>query len=206
MTAILQLEEFKPTPFPSMRRHRDAPDQPRLTPEETEAQKVIAYDTGYQAGWEDSAQSHASEQDNIGSELAKNLQDLEFTFHEARIQVMRALSPLLSEIVHKVLPDLVVQSFGQMIIEELLPFAETALDLPIEIVVAPTNFQAVSDLLSSTTSHQACVVQEPTLGDGQALFRAGQLETKIDLDGALLRIGDAIQGIYELNAKELSHG
>ena len=99
-----------------------------------------------------------------------------------------------------------LQSVGHRVIEELMPLAEAAIDVPIEIVIAPSNRPALEHILSAATSVPVSLAEEPTLGDGQALLRAGQAETHINLDETLARITSAIQSVYQVNAKEFDHG
>ena len=178
----------------------------KVSPEVIEKAKIIAYDSGYQAGWDDAAQAQAGDNEHIGVELAKNLQDIGFTFHEARVQVMKSLEPLLLEIVRKVLPEIVSDSIAHTVVEELLPFAETAIDAPIELVVAPQNRPAVTSVLNPDSTPTVVLIDEPTLGDGQAFLRAGLSERHIDLTASIARISGAIQSIYELNQKEVING
>ena len=99
MSGAFPLEEFPDKPVPVKRADPDGPQSPQGDSEEIETLKVSAYDSGYKAGWDDAAAAQASEQNQIGAELAKNLQDFSFTFHEARVQVMKSMQPLLLEIV-----------------------------------------------------------------------------------------------------------
>ena len=206
MSQIFPLEEFQASCLFVPNGGAGKTSQPLVDPEELESQKVLSYDTGYSAGWEDAAAALAEEHVHIGTELAKNLQAPEFTFHEARVQIMKTLEPLLSEIVAKILPRLVSESISQTVVEELLQFAETVIDSPIEIVVAPQNLAALEHLLSTVQAVPAKLVEEPTLGTGQVQFRAGQSEKQINLDDAIERIGSAIHSIYHINEREISYG
>lgn len=199
------LEEFQITSLLLAPGGSGAKNQPKIGAEELESQKILSYDSGYSAGWEDAVTAHAKDQNHIAAEFAKNLQDLGFTFHEARIQVMKSLEPLLSEIVSKVLPGMVSESIAHTVVEELFKFAETVIDAPVEIVVAPTNLAALEHLLNSTQTVPVKLVEEPTLGTGQVLLRAGQSEKHINLDDALERISSAIQSIYHINRGELNY-
>jgi flagellar biosynthesis/type III secretory pathway protein FliH len=213
MTRLLALEEFdddsptrQKTEAPShhsssMAREAAVPDNDML-----EKSRLEGYESGYQAGWDDAARSQAEDQSRIGAEFARNLQDLGFTFHEARAHVMHALEPLLTGIVEKVLPRLIAETIGQTIIEELLPLASTAADAPIEVVVSPDSRPVLETMLSQTTSIPVRVVEEATLAEGQVFLRSGKAERHIDLTGAVDRIGMAINDLYELNDKAFRDG
>ena len=132
--ALLALEDFAVKSQPS-----------EMTPSDTisraaaEAEKVASYEQGYQAGWDDATQAQAEDQTRIGAEFARNLQELSFTFHEARAHVMQAMEPLLTELVDTVLPSLVSETLGQRILEELQPLIEDGADSPVELVVSPAS-------------------------------------------------------------------
>ena len=189
-----------PSPFP------DARPEPAISPDMLEKTRLESYEAGYKAGWDDAAQAESNEQDRIGAEFARNLQDLGFTFHEARVHVMHALEPLLAGMVQRVLPKLVSETMGQTIIEELLPLATEAADTPIEVVVAPASRQALETLLTEATAVPVTLVEEPTLAQGQVFLRSGKTERHIDFASAIDRIGVAIEALYELNEKAFRNG
>ncbi|MEN8837451.1 MAG: flagellar biosynthesis protein, partial [Celeribacter marinus] len=49
-----------------------------------EQARATGYEAGYKAGWDDAIAADESVRTKIGAELERNLQDLGFTFHEAR--------------------------------------------------------------------------------------------------------------------------
>lgn len=176
------------------------------TPQEIEAARIAAYDQGYKAGWDDAASAQAEDQSRIDATFSRNLEDLGFTFHEARSHVMRSIGPLLTTIMEKVLPDLIMQTIGHTILEELLPMAENASDTPIEIVIAPANRTALETVVQRATTIPIRIVEETTLSDGQVYLRMGESERQIDLAGTVDRISQAIQAVYTLNESALKHG
>lgn len=215
MTSMLQLEEFvetdqfaKRAPGANGGQDADAPAEPvpAITPEMLEAARLEGYEAGYKAGWDDAARTESEEQGRIGADFARNLQDLGFTFHEARSHVMQALEPLLEGMVQRVLPQLVSDTMGQTILEELLPLATLAADKPIEIVVAPASRPVLQKLLTDATTVPFSLVEEPTLAQGQVFLRSGKTERHIDFASAIDRIGAAIEGLYDLNEKAFRNG
>lgn len=174
--------------------------------EELEKTRLTGYEAGYQAGWDDCVAAEAAEQSRIGAEFARNLQDLGFTFHEARSHIMRGIEPLLSGMLDKVLPNLVSETIGQTILEELLPLASVAADAPIEVVVPPSARAAIEPILNTVTAIPFILIEEPTLADGQVFLRSGSTEKHLDLVGAIERIRAAISDLYDLNEKAFKHG
>lgn len=213
MPARFQLEEFDAADLASVRPAAARPRQPDaatagpgVSHEMIEHARLEGYETGYKAGWDDAAHAEAEEQSRIGAEFARNLQDLGFTFHEARSHVMHALEPLLAGLVERVLPRLVSETMGQTIVEELLPLAASAADTPIEVVVSSSSRPALEKLLAHATTVPLHVIEEPTLADGQVYLRSGKIERHIDFSSAVERIGAAINALYELNEKAFRNG
>jgi hypothetical protein len=86
------------------------------------------------------------------------------------------------------------------------PFAEDVSDAPIQIVVAPSGRAAVEALVDTSLTIPLEIIEEPSLADGQVYLRMGELEKKIDMSGAIERIGNAINAIYALNEEAINHG
>ncbi len=174
--------------------------------ESMEKWRLEGYEAGYQAGWDDATRAQADDQSRIGAEFARNLQDLGFTFQEARTHVMHALEPLLAGMVDRVLPRLVSDTIGQTIVEELLHLASAAVDTPIEVVVSPASRPVIETFLTQAASVPFALIEEATLAEGQVFLRSGKLERQIDFSTAVDRIGAAISGLYELNEKAFQNG
>ena len=213
MKSLFPLEEFDAADLPSGTQRPKAaaappvpPPAPAISVEELEKVRLEGYEAGYQAGWDDANRAESEDQSRIGAEFARNLQDLGFTFHEARSHVMHALEPLLTGMVEKVLPRIVSETVGQTIVEELLPLASEAADTPIEVVVSPASRPALETLLSEATTVPFALKEEESLAEGQVFLRSGKTEKHLDLTGAVDRIGTAINGLYELNEKAFQNG
>jgi len=196
----LLLEDFE-TPAPQ----QPVGDPETLTRADAETEKVAAYELGYQAGWDDAVQTATQDQTRIGAEFARNLQELSFTFHEARAYCIQALEPLLSELIGKLLPQLVNESLGLKIIEELRPMIEDSADISIELVTAPQNLPALQTQLAKSQFRTVQLVAEPSLAEGQVYLRIGKSERLIDLNGAFESISTALNALYSLNERALKH-
>lgn len=212
MTSQFPLEDFSITSQPASQppltqRDTDGAATPLVpTEEEIEAKRMAAYEQGYKAGWDDATRAENEQQTRIGAEFARNLQDLSFTFHEARAHIMKALEPLLKEMTSKVLPQLVSETLGQKIVEELLPMAEAASDSPIKIVVSPASRPAIQRLIDDSLTIPLDIMEEPSLADGQVYLQMGGLEKKIDMDATLEKIMNAIDAVYALNEEAIKYG
>lgn len=168
--------------------------------------KLASYEQGYSAGWEDATAAQTVDEARLRADLARNLQALGFTFHEARVHVLRAVEPLLVEIVTHLLPEMARDALAPLVLEILMPIAEEMAETPLTLMVNPAARPAVEHLLQQAAGLPLTLGEEPTLGEGQAYFRLGETETRIDLDRATADMAAAVRGFFDLTEKERRHG
>lgn len=171
-----------------------------------EEAKLASYEAGYAAGWEDAASAQSEDQASLRADIARNLQSLGFTFQEARVHVLRALEPLLTEIVGRLLPETARAALGPVVLEALLPIAEGLAETPISLVLSPVSRPAVEAFLNQATGLPLTLVDEPSLGEGQVYLRLGDAEGRVDLDAAISAITAAVRGLYTLLQEDRKHG
>lgn len=171
-----------------------------------EEAKLAAYDKGYRAGWDDAVQAQSDGQDAISAELARNLKTLGFTFQDARGHVLQSLRPLLQEMVSRLLPEIARDTIAPIALQVLMPLADAAADAPMELVIHPNARAAITHLLAGADNLPLTLIDEPTLGEGQAFLRLAGSETQIDLDGAITDISAAIRNFYDLPERMSQHG
>jgi flagellar assembly protein FliH len=171
-----------------------------------EEAKLASYDAGYSAGWEDAAAAQSGDQTRIRADLARNLQGLSFTYQEVRSHILRALHPLMEEIVGRLLPDLARETLAGVVLDRLMPMAERLADAPVTLVMNPAARPAVESLLETATGLPLTIEEEPSLGEGQVYLRFGAEETLIDLDRAVAEITAAVRGFFDLTQKDNAHG
>ena len=169
-----------------------------------DAEKLAAYEKGYEAGWEDAVAAQDADLTRLRNELGRQLADLSFTYHEAHSHVLRTLEPLLRDMVSKVLPAIARQSLAEVILEQLRPLAEKLAGAPMQITTHPDNLATVRDLVAVTAGLPVEVRGEASLGLGQAHFRIGMTERTVDLDGAIAAIGAAVTGFFALEREEVA--
>lgn len=171
-----------------------------------EEAKLASYESGYAAGWEDATAAQSEDQARLRADIARNLQSLGFTFQDARTHVLRAMEPLLSEMIGRLLPEAARVALGPLVLETLLPLAEARAETPISLVLNPVSRPAVEAFLAQTSGLPLVLVEEPSLGDGQVYLRLGDAEARIDLDDAVATISAAVRGFYTLLEEERKHG
>ena len=141
-----------------------------------EDEKLASYDTGYRAGWEDANAAQSDDQSRIGADLARNLQSLGFTYHEARSHILKAIEPLMVEIVGRLLPEIARETLAPFVLETLMPLAEGLGDAPVTLVLNPVARAPVEALLEQATGLPVRIEEEPTLGEGQVYIKLGAVE------------------------------
>ncbi|MCF1710639.1 flagellar biosynthesis protein [Tabrizicola sp. J26] len=168
--------------------------------------RLAAYESGYAAGWEDAAATEAQEQTKLRVDIARNLQSLSFTYHEARSHIIRALGPLLQEMACHVVPQLARDALAPTVLEALMPLAERASEVPVTLVLNPTARPAVEPLLEASTGLPVRIREEPSLGEGQVFLIFEKSEVQIDLQHAAEEITTCLQRFYQVVEGERKHG
>lgn len=171
-----------------------------------EQARLAAYEQGYTAGWDDGVAAQADDQTRLRADLARSLQSLAFTYHEAQTHILRGLEPLLAEMVGRLLPDVARASFGAVVVEALRPLAAAAAGQPVTVIVNPAARAAVEAALPENSALPVVLLEEASLGEGLAVLRLAATETRIDLDGALARIAEAVRSFFELSLTETCDG
>lgn len=164
--------------------------------------KLASFESGYSAGWEDAAAAQADDQTRVSADLARSLQSLSFTYHEARSHVLKSVEPLLRQVVGQLLPAIAREALGAKVIEVLVPLAEELAGAPITLVLNPAARGAIEDQLARTSGLPLILQDEPTLGEGQVYLKLGDVEREVNLDRAVTEISAAVRGFFELPGKE----
>jgi flagellar biosynthesis/type III secretory pathway protein FliH len=194
------LEDFATLAGPAAQ----APSDP--APALADAERLAAYEQGYRAGWDDAVRAEAADQARIGAELARNLQEMSFSFHEARVQVIEAMGPLLTEMTTVLFPGLAREALAQSVWDALGQLVEDAADLPMEIAVAPESVGAVRKRLAEEGAARVSIVEDDTLAAGQARLRAGRMERRVDIDVALAAMRSRLQEYFSATERTAAHG
>lgn len=196
----IQLESFEAEPAPP------PPPQIEIDPGAFEEERLAAFEKGYTAGWDDAIAAQEAEGTKLRSDLGQNLQELSFTYHEARQEILMALRPLLVDIAAKLLPAMARQTLAQMVAEQLQPLAESATSVPITILASPLSLPLIEEVLGNRSSLPLVFAGDPTLGEGQVYLKFAETETRIDLDGVIRLIAEAIDTYFSASQQEAAHG
>lgn len=173
-----------------------------------EEARLAAYETGYKAGWDDAAEAEANAQGRIRADLARNLQEMSFTYHEARGAVLKQIEPLMHGIVTRVLPELARDTLGQTVTERLLPLARVSAEVPVQLLCNPAEEDILTEALGDQQLLPLEIGTDPLLAEGQVHLKFGQVEEMIDLSGAIKSISGAVGAFFhtELHKEHRAHG
>lgn len=152
-----------------------------------------SFEQGYKAGWEDAIRAKAEEKAHVSAALAGNLQELTFTYHDAKTSVLADLGPVLNAVVRTLLPKVAYRSMGERLVEQLLLLAETNSTKDVRISVASTEVVAVSELLPENLAFPVLVTGDAALSPGQAHINFSGREQQIDLDELLAELEKSIE-------------
>ncbi len=170
-----------------------------------EEQRLAAFEQGYGAGWEDAVQAQEQNRGKVSAELARALEDMSFTYHEALTRMSLSLEPMFQSLVHLVLPDFIDRGFAHRLSEQLQDMARTQIDQPIQIIVPEERAAEVEDLLSSDMPQPPRVIEDSSLQPGQARLQVGISRCEVDCMDLLSSVQQAFDS-YMFEAKEaLTH-
>jgi flagellar assembly protein FliH len=171
-----------------------------------EAERLAAYESGYRSGWDDCLAAEEENTRRVGAELARNLADLGFTYHEARAQLLAETEALIAAFLRTVWPRLAASALARRIVDDVAELAGKALDVPVEIVVSPADAPTVRALLIETATFPLDLVEEEALAEGQAHLRFGRTERVYDMTGLADRLCAAIAARSVEPGENLRHG
>lgn len=171
-----------------------------------EEHRIEAYEQGYKAGWDDAAAAQSDEKDRIGADFAQNLQELSFTYAEVRAKMLESMEPLLKEMVASVLPQIAADNLGALILQELNSAMAGQTNVPVELMVAPSNRAALEATIPENIGFPLQIFEEPTLGEGQVSMKIGKSEKQVDLLEVLDRATQAVDGFFAMNEEAKTYG
>ncbi|MHA7850958.1 FliH/SctL family protein [Roseovarius sp.] len=173
-----------------------------LTDISLEEVRLEAFETGYQAGWDDSVAAQKQDSRAVSVQLSQNLQDMSFTYEEARAEVIASLWPLLKQMVETVLPRVAQDRLPDIIAEEIEQMIRDGGDHAVELRAAPADIVALDSLGSDQWPERLKLVEDGGLAGGQVCIRLGEREREIDLNETLRKIDRAVTDFFEDNQKE----
>lgn len=162
-----------------------------------EEERLAAFEKGYQAGWDDSAKAQSETSAHVSADLAQNLKDLSFTYHEAYAGMLKGLRPLIQQMVEAVLPRIAHDTLGLQVSEILQDLNESHGRLPVHILAAPDSLGPIRQLVEPITDLPVTLDDDESLTSGQVRIEFGQVaERDIDVPRVLQGISEAITAYF----------
>lgn len=195
MNRLMTLEDFAPTPKPS--------DTLEGAAQALSEARLEGYEEGYASGWRDASEAGSAEKAKLNEEVVRNLRDLSFTYHEARVHVTAAMEALLMELVETFFPALMSEALAQRVLNLLGGEAQNAGNVPLKIRAAPGNVEELRALLENAKPVPFEIEEEPALADGQVHWAFGAVEREIDLADVLDGVRAALVALHDINERTL---
>ena len=174
--------------------------------ERLEAERLEAFDKGHAAGWEEATATAESAAAERGQALDSRLEELAFTFHEARAHVMRGLGPLLDAIVRSAVPRILHETLAARLTELFTKFAEDAADAEIQILAPPGEAAGVAATLDGRARFPLSIREDDTLAPGTFHVRLGERARELNLDALETALAGALEALDTINEETLSNG
>ncbi|WP_296425989.1 hypothetical protein [Yoonia sp.] len=137
--------------------------------------------------------------------FVQSIADIDFTYAEARSQLLQSLGPLFQTLCKKILPHCVATGFAGQLADQLLHAAAADAAGPIKIHVHPDQRNAV-EAATKTLPTQLRVLTDPALTLHAAWIQQGTNETLLDADSLLSHINAALAAISNTEHRTNAHG
>lgn len=160
-----------------------------------QADSRAAFDEGYNCGWQDGVASVENDEGKQKAALAEALQEIKFTYFEARQHVLKSLRPVLEAMVDTALPQAVATSLGAHVVELLQGFS-TKLESTAVLTCAPENETMLREAADTAVDFPIEIVTEATLTANQVVLHFEEGQSRIDLDATLASIRTSIDEFY----------
>lgn len=170
-----------------------------------EEMKLSAYERGYVAGWEDSERQAEREALERRAALERQIEALNFTYHDARGHVVRAVEPLLGAMLDTLIPEALRAAVIPQVIAQLLPLAQGLSEAPVTLRVTEGARADIEAALGGLVLPPLDIIECPELGPGQAEIAFDHKESRVDLAEAARELRGAIACFYQIQTEESRH-
>ena len=171
-----------------------------------EDELLASFEQGYKAGWDDAISAKSEEHASVSAELATRLNDLSFTYHEARESILADLAPTVEKAIMTVLPEVARQAVGALAVEQLNAIIRENSETPVVLSTAPDTYQPIIDVMPEDQKIPVEVVRDESLAEGQVRFEFAQRERLIDLSEVLEAVAEAMTAFTHETRKEAQNG
>ncbi|MEP3845833.1 MAG: hypothetical protein ABJM43_10895 [Paracoccaceae bacterium] len=167
-----------------------------------EDEKLQSFEDGYKAGWEDAVNAQSQARDHIDNEFAKSLQEISFSFHEARMSLKKEIGEVMEPIFLKLLPTISHETLVPKVIEYIQDLANQIAERPIEVAVSPNRMVTMQSAFEEQIQEPFTILPDEGLEKDQVFIRVGNVEHAIDLETWNADIHNLISSHLEFSQKD----
>lgn len=171
-----------------------------------EEEPSVEWSLGHAAGMAEGVALANAVQQNLSTEIAQCFADMGFGYAEARLQLLQSLKPLFGALLNRVLPGLATSALVVQVVELLNQVAEQDCRTPLELSVHPSRIESLTGLLPYAVGMQVILIADPEIGPDQAVLRARQSETLLDVAAVLDGVQTALGAIFESEVEKVNYG
>ena len=162
------------------------------------------YSAGYQEGLAEATAAFQADQNTLSSAFVQTVSDLNFSYAEARAQLIEQLEPLFTVVTQKLLPQISHENFGAILIEAITGAAARDTAQPPVLHVHPSQRQLI-EKLSKEQALDVEIREDPTLSAHAAWIGLAHGETHLDIDSLLTNISETLDAIVTYKSKDGRH-
>ena len=186
MVQLLSLESFD----------NCAADDPTTSPD---------YHHGYEDGFAVGVETANAEAEALSAQFVQSLNAIDFTYAEARSQLLASLEPLLLQIATKILPHCVESGFVGQLADILQQAAAQDAASAVTLHIHPSQQTALKSAAQNTAA-EVTIVTDPTLSEHAAWIKHGNEETLLNVDGLLDAIGETLRATQHPQDRTTANG
>lgn len=154
---------------------------PTMSDDELADIRLTAFEKGYVAGWEDALKNQETENSRVSDGMAQRLEDISFTFYEARDQFAKCSGEILRLISKKLLPHILHGTLGQHILQEMESILDSGAPDSLTIFVPKGFEKKLQSLLKLDLPMSLYIEEDISLLDDQIVLRVGDIEREINI-------------------------
>ncbi len=163
------------------------------------------YQAGFVAGEAAGLAAAAAQETALQAELVQTIADLNFTYSEARQDIMQALRPLFDQVITTLLPHCIDAGFAPEIAALIHGQIDDAMAGRLTLAVHPSQLNAVSDALQSLAAPPD-LAPDDTLTPHAAWISGGAATRHLDLDTLMAEVSGVLAAIHTAAERTPTHG
>lgn len=161
---------------------------------------------GHRAGVDEGRAAALAQNHALKSDTAQALSDLVFSFREAQNHLLSRLAPLFRAISDQVVPEVLRQTLGLVLAEELQAAAEADCRAPLTLRVPPADLAPVAAVLEALPLGGLALRPDSRLSEGQILLDRGGTDTSFDFNRLSADIASALAALTDETVRSDLHG